>query len=262
MEFQINVGTHQRGCSPDNAVTLGIPVTPALKSWRGMELNGPGIVNFGSGSEFEGVSGRAFGGLSASVPVQLLIKISDQMGLPLPDDFMTSGLLPVHNRLSDLHSIVNQGRVLLGGNGVSFGNLQQDNFAAGLVSIARNSQRFDDRSANSLRAKRVARAIEFMENKMDKEMSIGRLCAETGTSWRTLSRGFKERFGIGPKAYFNRCRLGRVRSELLKGAASNGVMNAANNWGFWHMGQFAKDYRNMFGELPSMTGKCASFSAN
>jgi len=27
----------------------------------------------------------------------------------------------------------------------------------------------------------------------------------------------------------------------------------ANRHGFWHMGQFAKDYKNLFGELPSQT---------
>jgi transcriptional regulator GlxA family with amidase domain len=31
------------------------------------------------------------------------------------------------------------------------------------------------------------------------------------------------------------------------------IADAANAWGFWHMGQFAKDYRTLFGELPSQT---------
>lgn len=29
--------------------------------------------------------------------------------------------------------------------------------------------------------------------------------------------------------------------------------DVANNWGFWHMGRFAADYRKFFGELPSET---------
>jgi hypothetical protein len=31
------------------------------------------------------------------------------------------------------------------------------------------------------------------------------------------------------------------------------VSDVANSWGFWHMGQFAADYRAMFGELSSST---------
>lgn len=33
------------------------------------------------------------------------------------------------------------------------------------------------------------------------------------------------------------------------------VTDIANDWGFWHMGQFAADYRELFGELPSQTLK-------
>ena len=31
------------------------------------------------------------------------------------------------------------------------------------------------------------------------------------------------------------------------------VADVANEWGFWHMGGFAADYRKLFGELPSTT---------
>jgi hypothetical protein len=33
--------------------------------------------------------------------------------------------------------------------------------------------------------------------------------------------------------------------------------DVANRWGFWHMGQFAADYKRQFGELPSATLKRA-----
>jgi transcriptional regulator GlxA family with amidase domain len=82
---------------------------------------------------------------------------------------------------------------------------------------------------------------------------ISQLCADSGASKRTLSRGFRERFGLGPKAYFNYLRLNRVKSELLLGSTTRSIVDTANDWGFWHMGQFAKDYRRMFGELPSET---------
>jgi AraC family ethanolamine operon transcriptional activator len=31
------------------------------------------------------------------------------------------------------------------------------------------------------------------------------------------------------------------------------INEIANRWGFWHMSQFAADYRRFFGELPSET---------
>jgi len=41
--------------------------------------------------------------------------------------------------------------------------------------------------------------------------------------------------------------LGRIVSQETK------ISDVANRWGFWHLGQFAKDYRLWFGELPSET---------
>ena len=34
-----------------------------------------------------------------------------------------------------------------------------------------------------------------------------------------------------------------------------GIRDIANRYGFWHMGQFAADYKKLFGELPSKTLK-------
>ena len=35
--------------------------------------------------------------------------------------------------------------------------------------------------------------------------------------------------------------------------SSTSITKVANRWGFWHMGQFASDYRKLFVELPSDT---------
>jgi AraC family ethanolamine operon transcriptional activator len=48
-------------------------------------------------------------------------------------------------------------------------------------------------------------------------------------------------------------RVAGVRAELLTGPVSTAIADVANNWGFWHMGQFAHNYRKLFGELPSET---------
>ena len=47
-------------------------------------------------------------------------------------------------------------------------------------------------------------------------------------------------------------RLNGVRRQLYHADSSSiKIADVANHWGFWHLGQFAVDYRRLFGELPS-----------
>ena len=77
------------------------------------------------------------------------------------------------------------------------------------------------------------------------------VCRAAGVSWRTLDYAFRERLGVTPKQYLNAIRLNAVRRELRSAGPEVKISDVANRWGFWHMGQFAADYRKHFGELPS-----------
>jgi AraC family ethanolamine operon transcriptional activator len=48
-------------------------------------------------------------------------------------------------------------------------------------------------------------------------------------------------------------RFNGVRKELVEAGLDVKVADVANKWGFWHMGQFAADYRKLFAELPTET---------
>ncbi|NEY59705.1 helix-turn-helix domain-containing protein, partial [Klebsiella pneumoniae] len=58
----------------------------------------------------------------------------------------------------------------------------------------------------------------------------------------------------GPNAWLKRIRLNAVRRELISPwSERETVKEAAMQWGFWHLGQFATDYQQLFAEKPSMT---------
>lgn len=85
-------------------------------------------------------------------------------------------------------------------------------------------------------------------------LPINELCRAVGVSERTLRRIFHERYLVSPKSFMIKARLNGVRSDLKKRPFNEvNIADIANNWGFWHIGQFAKDYRFLFGELPSDT---------
>jgi AraC family ethanolamine operon transcriptional activator len=87
-------------------------------------------------------------------------------------------------------------------------------------------------------------------------VTITELCDAANISERTLEYAFRERYGMTPKKFSLVYRLNRVRRQLRNtepGAAL--VSEIARQYGFWHMSQFATDYRRQFGELPSATLK-------
>lgn len=80
------------------------------------------------------------------------------------------------------------------------------------------------------------------------------LCRAAAVSERTLEYAFKEIAGLTPMNYLIRLRLHRVRQALLAVAPeSTTVSIVALDWGFWHLGEFSRSYRDCFGELPSDT---------
>lgn len=80
------------------------------------------------------------------------------------------------------------------------------------------------------------------------------LCAATGMSRRGLEYLFKDFFGIGVNAFVRSQRLHGARREMLISHPEPGrVKRIALNWGFWHLGRFAAEYRSMFGETPADT---------
>lgn len=85
-------------------------------------------------------------------------------------------------------------------------------------------------------------------------LPVNELCSAAGVSERSLRRLFHDRYGISPKNYLIRTRLNYVRRDLKDCSnVREKIADIANNHGFWHMGQFAADYRKLFGELPSET---------
>jgi AraC family ethanolamine operon transcriptional activator len=104
------------------------------------------------------------------------------------------------------------------------------------------------------RRESVKRAQDYIEGNLREPLSLGEICQAGGASCRTLFYGFQDILGLSPKAYLKARRLNAVRRELLRDETAAGtIFDLASSWGFWHMGQFGRDYKAMFGELPSET---------
>ena len=98
-------------------------------------------------------------------------------------------------------------------------------------------------------------ALDFIHHAALDEVSVAMLCDVTGCGISALEYSFKRRFGVTPKRYIKSLQLSRTRDSLIRFDEDEykSIADLANKQGFWHMGQFAADYRRLFGELPSET---------
>jgi AraC family transcriptional regulator, ethanolamine operon transcriptional activator len=111
-----------------------------------------------------------------------------------------------------------------------------------------------DRGGDLHRRRAVELAVSAIKEQPREHLSVGELCRAAKVSERTLHYAFLERYGIPPARYIKMYRMNAVRRELARSQGSDStIIDIANKWGFWHMGQFARDYRVLFGELPSET---------
>ncbi|MEH6581170.1 MAG: helix-turn-helix domain-containing protein [Halioglobus sp.] len=103
----------------------------------------------------------------------------------------------------------------------------------------------------------VTRALEVIHSSELENILASELCSFTGCSQRTLEKGFLKRFGVTPKKYIKSLRLSQVYQGLREFDQQDcdSIIELAGIHGFWHMGQFAADYRVIYGELPSETLK-------
>ncbi|PAS96949.1 MAG: AraC family transcriptional regulator [Candidatus Dactylopiibacterium carminicum] len=87
--------------------------------------------------------------------------------------------------------------------------------------------------------------------------TIPELCERLHLSRRALQNCVEEITGLSPLAYMRNIRLNAVRRELRRGDPCTPISSIAYAWGFGHLSQFAQDYRQQFGELPSATRRSA-----
>jgi AraC family ethanolamine operon transcriptional activator len=107
--------------------------------------------------------------------------------------------------------------------------------------------------APSERWKVIRRAEEYLEGRGDHSVRIDDLCVAACTSLSRLERAFRETFGVSPRRYLVLRRLAVVRGELLRGTPDTSITEVATRWGFFHLGRFSQEYRELFAERPSQT---------
>ena len=134
-----------------------------------------------------------------------------------------------------------------------------------LRSVAEDALRLLERTVNlslrtpprppcSLRQKGLRRALEYLRQASLENQSIPEISRAAGVSQRTLEYAFRDVFGLTPLEFLKLQRLHATRRDLLCASPQEAtVMAIAYRHGFYHPSRFARNYRRLFGEQPSVT---------
>jgi AraC family ethanolamine operon transcriptional activator len=114
-------------------------------------------------------------------------------------------------------------------------------------------------SSRPRRRRVVSESRDYVLANRDRPVSVPELCEHLHVSRRTLQYCFEDVLGMAPASYLRVIRLNGARRDLCDASRgiAHSVQDVAAAWGFWHLSQFATDYRKLFGMRPSDTLKAA-----
>ena len=218
--------------------------------WRGYQVTNNDLLVFPQSNELQSASNADFEVFTISVREPYLEQLGEDLGL--------YGLAKSTHEVIRLDSRTAQGlRALAGMIVKSAGGM------AAVIAAQELSERLAICTATGLPRNRpsmrkrdlaVDRVVDYCHNNSAPPYGLAELCRIAGVSERTLQYAFKERFGIAPNVYVKRCNLNSVRQFLLRADPEKAnVTDIAMDLGFFHLGQFAADYRKLFSEPPSTT---------
>ncbi|WP_430461052.1 helix-turn-helix domain-containing protein [Thalassolituus sp. LLYu03] len=134
------------------------------------------------------------------------------------------------------------------------GSLQQDFLLTTVLDVLQQNAPDDHAPSAARRRAVVERVRDYLAAHPHEAVTITDLCELAHVSRRTLQYSFESVLGISPLRYLRLSRLNNVRRALLAGLEDGQTISSvAGDWGFWHAGQFAHDYKQLFGENPSET---------
>jgi AraC family ethanolamine operon transcriptional activator len=249
----------QRGSAPPGMRTIALPAEQDVRfNWRKKTITGNDMLIFPRNGELESISQPDFHVFIVSLPECLLQDVIEAADAREVSELLQAETVScAPSKMAILREKLR---------GLALSARRDDSFLANPNSIRELEYHVprifvdairDSRSPNYVTRRQrdlaIERAKNFISQNATEPLTVQDVCRAAAVSERTLQYAFLEHFGITPKVYLKAIRLNGVRRELKNAEPNFTVNQVAMRWGFWHMSQFAADYRKHFGELPSQT---------
>ncbi|HSV72089.1 MAG TPA: helix-turn-helix domain-containing protein [Methylibium sp.] len=249
---------HEQGRMPGNHRIICVPISmTGLAYFNGLPWTINSCTSLTGEADFDLVTADALELISISVDCDLLGHYFD------PSDDSTRAASSIIRLLprqlpsllsllgSILQSVASDPRIL---QSTIVRNDIKDALCEVMADILyRPAERWSPRTVYSVRRQIVWDAIEYVRSDAYGNVSVSDLCRLLRINRRTLQEYFLSVVNLSPKQYLLAYRLNKVRGLLVGGDEALSIREAAMRWGFWHLSDFASNYKRLFQELPSST---------
>lgn len=219
------------------------------------------ITVFPREEELKGASPAGFCGNGIHFSEKFLVQLAEQVyRRPLETLVPPAGIyIPDHSKLQQLRAELVKWQQLEHYHAEDRPGIvsrREESLAMAFINALVNETSYAENHSTVTESSMV-RALEVIHSSELDNISAMDLCRQAGCSQRTLEKCFVKRFSVTPKKYIKCLRLAEVNKGLrtFDSQEFDSIIELAGIHGFWHMGQFAADYRRIYGELPSETLK-------
>ncbi|WP_417549562.1 helix-turn-helix domain-containing protein [Methylophaga sp.] len=237
-----------------NAIWLGFSADEKSCRINGHHVSSDHLMIRPGNTQFELVTPEQFNIFGIVINQDTLKQVAQVHGIELDLSLFHSPLKVWHSaRLNSLRYLLNE--VLKPQQNQQIRHHQEDIVMMAVLEILQqNEQQIHEKPSFTKRRAVVQKVTEYLDAHPDKPVNITDMCALAYVSRRTLQYCFEDVLGISPLKCMRISRLNAVRRVLKNGLKGDETISMiAQQWGFFHAGQFTHDYTSLFGENPSVT---------
>lgn len=253
-----------KGAPPRGLITFGIPTKNCLPFiWRNKASSGNTIQIYKPHTELEMITHSAFEAIDVSISEDAFNILNQQWGLPKLDKLIGTREMVVcrpnimgqlRNTLQIICKVIDDNPNFLKHN-INLQNLIKYEVPHLLMQALITAEVSVIKAAPEKRCYALKTAVDYIQATPFDSISLHQFCSTNDINARTLQRAFIEKYGVSPNSYVKALHLNSVYKKLSNNDTdkTTRIADVASSNGFWHMSQFAADYKRQFGELPSAT---------
>lgn len=250
----------QNGYTPEGYTTFALPAIDTSGFWwHYRKVNPENLLVFPDSRKLKAISYDGFHVYTLSIQEEFLNCLIERFGFTGIHDKLRGSekVIPIGKRyvymLNKLLQTISLRSQLDQGKNFPKSLVNQLQYGATemFLKLVNESEESTNIPIQRERDRTVLKVIEYILAQNLRTLTIEEITARTGIKKRSLEYAFKEYVNESPKSFIKALRLNIFRQALKRGEAS--VSEVALQEGFTHMGQLSRDYKLLFGELPSET---------